>query len=353
MISRQKVYNNLCSCPEDKYEKKRCPECGSLNTKKKGFTKSKIKTRRGEIKRALQRYVCKECLSSFCNQDKGHRKRITEKLKEKAVLEYICEKSSLREVARRYNVSATAINNWIEKVAKGIPLIEEGIKEHQWSGMIQFDGKEIRIQGRKKVIMTACDGITGMPINYDLVERENKEGTFAFLNKTKMLYPKEIKGITSDFGKGKCFSWLVEKIFESIPHQICLVHYHRYMWLFIPRTRRSKYFWRNAVLKGLIRNIIGASTRSESLKWLKKLKERKVFFKTKIQMRFYKSVIKNYRLLTAYYDHPELIKTTNVAENINRQIERKLKNMDGFKSEKTMVSFFRIWFYFYVKNRPN
>ena len=43
---------------------------------------------------------------------------------------------------------------------------------------------------------------------------------------------------------------------------------------------------------------------------------------------------------------------TNGIENINRQLERKLKNMDTFKSEKNVNPFLRIWFAnFILKNR--
>jgi hypothetical protein len=54
-------------------------------------------------------------------------------------------------------------------------------------------------------------------------------------------------------------------------------------------------------------------------------------------------------VLTAHYDDPNLDRTSNVIENINRQLERKLKNTDGFKSDTGLNAFLKLWFLNFVK----
>ncbi len=57
--------------------------------------------------------------------------------------------------------------------------------------------------------------------------------------------------------------------------------------------------------------------------------------------------------MTAYYQDEDLPKTTNVSENFNRQLERKLKTMDGFKSDESIVAFINIWVTCYRMKKLN
>jgi len=343
---------DLSLCHEYK-EKKRCPECQSLETKKKGFTTSQIKTNRGLIKRKSQRFYCKNCGKSFTFKGYNRRTRVSKDLKEKAVLDFVTTKNSLNEVAERYEVGKSSILRWLPEISKQTPVIKF-IGEP--SGLIAIDGKELKVMGKKRVVLTAIDTVSKELICYEVFKNESTESGDAFLNKVKTIYPSEIKGVVSDFGRGKCFIGLVERIFPNIPHQVCLVHFLRYVWLFLPKTKRSKFFWRNRVLKEMIWRIISADTRELSLYWLTKLKELRPFFRAKYHKRFVRSVITNYPYLTRHYEHSFLPTETNRIENLNRQLERKLKNLDGFKSETNLNFFLKIWFDNYklkTLNRPS
>ena len=97
-------YGQLYSCHEYK-EKKRCPNCSSLNTKKNGFIYSRVISFRGKVKRKTQRFYCKNCLSSFTNVGKDKRTRSSIDFRRKIVIESVMHKSSLFEVASRSNIS--------------------------------------------------------------------------------------------------------------------------------------------------------------------------------------------------------------------------------------------------------
>jgi transposase-like protein len=245
--------------------------------------------------------------------------------------------------------SKMSILNWLGKVASSFRELEKTLSKEGWSGYIQLDGKEVSIKKKKKTIFIATDSKNGKTISYGVYDKEDKHNSFEFLSRVKKVYPCEVIGITSDFGRGKCFISVVRKVFPNAKHQICLVHFQRYIWLFIPRTKRSKYFWRNQVLKWMIKKIIMAENQEESLYWLYEFIKRRAFFKADYHIRFVNSVIRNYKYLTAYYKDSELINNSNLSENTNRQLERKLKNTDGFKKEDNLKNFLKIWFSYYKK----
>jgi transposase-like protein len=341
-------YKELCSCHE---EKKRCPSCLSLNTKKNGIIKSNFKTARGLVSKQTQRFICIECKISFTSHGLNIRKKVSDSFKKEIVNDYVISKSSLRDVARRYNIGKSVILNWLDEISTSFPEIKNTMEyDNDWSGIILLDGKEIKNNGEKRTIFIAADAMNKKPISYMICDRENKNNAKRFLNELKQIYPVKIKGITTDFGKGKCFLNVVSEIFPNIPHQICLVHYSRYVWLFIPRTRRSEYFFRNKMLKYLIKRIIFAGTKVDSKLWLDKLNYYKPFFRARYHEKFIKSVNRNYKYLTARYQNNFLPTNTNVIENIIRQLERKLKNMDGIKSIQKFSCLLKIWFYYYKIN---
>jgi len=343
-------YNKLYLCHEHK-EKKRCPHCQSLDTKKKGYSASRFRTKRGIIKRRLQRYFCKNCKKSFTHNQPHNRTRYSETIKYNAVKDYVITKNSLSEVSARYQITPPTILNWLKEQSSYFPSILSLHSKLPKSGVIQIDGKEIKVSGNRKVILIASDAVSKKPFYYTLSNKENKEASKHFLKGVKRVYGAPIKGIVSDFGKGKCFVGVVNSVLPDASHQICIVHFLRYIWLFLPRTRRSEYYWRNTVLKWIIRKVITAKDKNESLYWLKLFIRWIPFFRASYHKRFIRSLLTNYTYLTRHYDDSFLLTNTNRLENLNRQLNRKLKNLDGFKSVKNIKPFLRIWFANYINNK--
>jgi len=340
-------YNRLYLCHEYN-EKKRCQECSSLDTKKNGFIYSRIFTLRGLVKRRTQRYFFNHCGTSFTHFGKDKRKKTSDDLKKKVVFDYVISKSSLQDIRRRYGVSRSTILNWLYSISSTTLLIR--IDSTRCSGIIQIDGKELKIKGRKKTVFLSIDAKTKQPLSFMVCDVENKCTAEQFLKNLKEVYPREIRGITSDFGRGKFFLGVVKKVLPDVPHQVCLVHFMRYMWLFIPRTKRSKFYLRNRLLKSLIKHVIWSSKREESLFWLERVNHFKPFFRASYHKRFIRSINKNYDVLTKFLDYDFLNTNTNIVENMIRQLERKLKNLDGFKSKKNLDCFINLWFKCYYEN---
>lgn len=346
----KKVWTKLSSCHEHN-EKKRCPQCGSLNTKKKGFYQAVIRTCRGSVTRKLQRFRCLECNLSF--NDKGYNQRasISEDLKFKAVSDYTRTKNSLSEVAERYQVSKSSILNWMTEIADHIPDKNVLPEIPNPSGYVMIDGKEIKVGRERYMLLVALDDGCGLPIHFEFHEDENLECTWHFLSEVKKKYPIPVLGVVSDFGKGKCFMKAIRTIFPYVPHQVCLVHFWRYVTLFIPKSKKSRYAEQNMLLKQWIWNVIHAPDREESLYWLERIKDNEDAFQSRQHKWFIRSVFYNYRHLTEHFDHPCLKKNNNPVENLNKQLNRKLKNLDNFKSEISAKAFLKLWFLNYFINK--
>jgi len=341
-------YNRLYLCHEYN-EKKRCPECSSLDTKKNGFIYSRIFTLRGSVTRRTQRYYCHYCRTSFTHFGKDKRKKTSDDLKQKVVFDYVISKSSLQDIRRRYGVARSTILNWLQRISTTLSL---GIRidAARCSGVIQIDGKELKIKGKKKTVFLSIDAKTKQPLSCMVCDGENTRTAEQFLKNLKNRYPREIRGVVPDFGRGKCFLGVVKRILPNVPHQVCLVHYQRYVWLFIPRTHRSRFYLRNQLLKSLIKNVVKSSTREESLFWLERINHFKPFFRASYHKRFIRSINKNYDVLTKFLDYDFLNTNTNIVENMIRQLDRKLKNLDGFKSNKNLDCFIKLWFKCYHEN---
>ena len=349
LINFDKIsYKTFSACHAEN-KKKRCPICGSLRTKRKGFSKRNLKTSRGKIPTKIQRYYCHQCNHSFTSQGFDCRKHFSEEYKKKIVLDYVLTKSSLSETGSRYGVSRSSILNWMLQISKTYPEMNDLPMYKSCSGYVQFDGKFPSIKGKKHCLIHSSDAHSNEPICYSLYGNENSESTNKFLQLLKAKYPILIKGAISDFGKGRCFLKPIETIFPKIIHQICTVHYMRYVNQFLPRTKRSQYFLRNRLMRSLIRNMLHSPDRSESEFWYLIFEHFIPFFKADYHTRFIRSITKHYNRLTAFYDDDNLRPDTNAIENRNRQLERKLKNIDGFGSKENAESFLRIWFYYEKK----
>lgn len=342
MIYLQKSYSTLSLCHEEN-EKKRCPYCSGLHTKRKGFIMSSVKTKRGIVLRKTQRYICLDCLKNYSSSSPGTRRRATEELKSTVVEQYVTTKSSLSEVGKRYGIHPSSVNRWMRKAA-GNPKSYGKSAVAQTSGYICFDGKELKVAGGKRVLLLASDAKTHQLLCYVYSEKEDSEAASKLLSLLWQMFQGKICGITTDFGKGKCFVGLVRDVFPNASHQICLVHFQRYLDFQLPKSRKSKYYWRTRILRATVKAIIKAPTNEKARLLLTRLLAVETFFRAPYHKTFIKSLVENYNLLGAYREEPELPSTSNAIEAWNRTLQRKLKNMDGFKSDESCKAFLKLWF---------
>ena len=283
------------------------------------------------------------CSQSFTSAKPKTRKRVSEKLKRKLVYDYIRNYNSLPMVAEDYGLHPSSISRWMLQECPDPP--KEGFAPvSDFSGYFCIDGKVIKISGKKHSLLWACDAKTQKLLGYYFSENENVVSTKSILSSLKDMLSRKVIGITSDFGKGRCFLKQIKDFFPEAKHQICLVHFQRYVDLKLPSTRKSKYFWRNEIFHNTVKAIIKAPSKEDALFLLQRLLSLKKCFPASYHRTILRSLNRNFDLLTTYMENPDLPATSNSIESWNSKFDRKYKNLNGFKAEKSCLCFLKMWF---------
>jgi len=198
--------------------------------------------------------------------------------------------------------------------------------------------------GLMNCLQTSYRELSSCGRSHPLSAGPTSRATYEFLELISETIPGEIRGITTDFGRGKCCVKPVKAMFPGALHQICLVHFLRYLNFQLPKTRRSQYYWRNKAFKATVKAIVKAPTRGAADALLSRLLALKSFFPASYHKRFFRSLERNLDLLLAYKNSADLPSNSNGIEAWNRTLERKLKNMDGFQTDKSCKAFLKLWF---------
>lgn len=100
-------------------KRKRCPRCGSLDTKRHGTYSPKVLTSRGERQRKIQRHFCLNCHKSFRErvEPKGTKRYEPSLILKAADLHFNAE-ASCRAVGRQIHVRPYQLFLWINELGK-------------------------------------------------------------------------------------------------------------------------------------------------------------------------------------------------------------------------------------------
>lgn len=356
MIEKYGILDPLKICQTDNGsndEKKRCSHCHSLNTKRHGFIKRNPLTKRGRISTKTQRFYCKDCNRAFTADFSGKRRRHAPELIKEAIVLSIENRLSLREAAAKLGVSHQSIANWIKEYGSkcmNSEQINQQLKP-QWSGILGIDGKPIKLLDKEYVLLLAVDQVSQDPVHFNLVEAENHEQCQRFLLtiRDELRYP--LQAVVSDMGKGRVFLKLIAELFPFIPHQLCVVHFLRYLHMFLPRSKKSRYYHHNRFLRQVIAQIVLADNIHDAEELLRRLLAVKEHFTTPYQRKFIRSIEQHFDQLTAHHFNHHIPRDNNITENIIKQLNRKLKAAESFKSKTSAYSYMKLWFAFYKFKR--
>ena len=152
-----------------------------------------------------------------------------------------------------------------------------------------------------------------------------------------------LRGIVSDFGKGRVWIKLVAEVFPDVPHQACLVHFDRYVDQTLPKSKRSPQYHANQILRQLIKDLLFATTFNDAEEIFTRLIQGQHYFPHPAQRTVLKSLGKHFDLLTAHFHTPDLETTNNVTENIIKQLDRKLFLLNDFASAQAAMNFIKLW----------
>lgn len=111
----------------------------------------------------------------------------------------------------------------------------------------------------------------------------------------------------------------------------------------LPKSKKSNYHHPNEKLRSLIKEALFANSLKEADLAVEKLLLIRNDFKVKYQRAVIKSFLKHYPLLTQHFHYHRMPRDNNIVENIIKQLNRKLKQIDGFKSEDNAYNFLKLW----------
>jgi len=243
----------------------------------------------------------------------------------------------------------------------------------EWTGYLVVDDKYLNKRRKALMSLVAIDS-TGDAIHSEVLEeptQENVENFFLYI-RDRLEYP--IKGITTDMDDR--LGRAIERVFaRQIPHQVCLWHALESIrgmlgygqlarqkailerqeerltgkvleWMVVERRQklrqelqqvRSRYDQQRGLLM-IIRQMLYSKKRSESLALLKRLEsyEGKVYPQV---IAFLKAHLDG---LTMHQRDHRLEKTSNRAENFNKQLQRRFKTIESFQTPETAFNYLNL-----------
>lgn len=368
----------------------RCPGCGSLQTIKHGMRLLLYVSVGGSGKRKVQRYHCRRCKRTFSVR-REHKKKYSFRFKMHIAKRHVEERQSYRVIAKRIEeetgkrIAPTVLCRWVNEVArhsKDSITIEREYKP-QWEGFLTVDDKYIAVKGKKVFSVVAVDrsGDTVLWMPFREKTLSNYRQCLRLII-TELQYP--LLGVTTDLDP-----LLVQAVREecSVAHQFCLWHAveevkrmiehpalarkyaqlskkledfraalpdHKTHYNTEPMEQVAKslaqcqprYEQQCALLHALER-LLSARTREEAAAQWKKFQHQ---YRTD-----YPGVLSwvehHWDGLCAHQLQPGIPRTNVAAENINKQLMRRLKTVEGFQTLQTATNYVRL-LVLYLRFKP-
>jgi transposase-like protein len=295
------------------------------------------------VARKMQRYRCTVCDQTFT---KAKKYIYSPALKEFYVKQHIANKSSYRDLAKNKYINRNRICEWVNEYganAKTAKEMSQDLKP-KWSGYIVVDGKIIRVKGEKHSLVVGVDYTGDIPVAEYEDGHENKSQYLRLFQSLKEIdYP--LKGVISD-GNPDILEALRE-IYPIMRHQICLRHFVKniersFGYLSVVRQGQENKFVKEIELKNIIYGMVYADNYHSFLNDYWYLKKRQGEYKTIYCRSMWAKVEFAKVSITAHFFDSKLHLTNNLAENVIKQLNRRLKTIEGFQSEKTAEGYLRL-----------
>ena len=249
-----------------------------------------------------------------------------------AIFEHRCEKS----------VGRVTLNNWVYELGgmAKTPLEVSAELQPHWGGFLGIDGKAIYVRGNKHCLLIGVDHPTQDLVHALVLEAETAEG-FARLETEARLdagYP--LHGVVSDFAPG--FAQAHRDHFGAVPFQACRVHFDRRLDIDIPKSSWTGKAPLYAELRDRIRAVLYADTLDEAHELLSDLAAERSRFKDTGRVDTLRGLERNFDHYAAHHLTPGLPADNNVTENVIKQLNKKLRLMEGFESLESAERYVRL-----------
>jgi len=298
------------------------------------------------------------------------------------VRQHVEHRESYRVMAKRIRersgrtISPTTLNRIVQNIGKRSKSVFEMSLElkPRWEGYLVADEKMVSVRGEHQWFYLAVDS-SGDIVHVRAVPELTSTEAMKFLEEitTSLRYP--VRGVSTDFDSSLGFA--VQKLFAGKPHQLCLKHAFSSLEKLIgykafaqrqrwnqttmrgefEKLRDKKGIWVEKARKGFFENYREYTTLSKRHKHLEILRkhlhqivfaraetlaaERLQAFKRMyvhaLVKRQRKEAVKflerHWDKLMIYHNYLGLPRTTNLVENVNKQLQRRMKTIEAFQSQ--------------------
>ncbi|CAN5698351.1 hypothetical protein BH20ACT23_BH20ACT23_06400 [soil metagenome] len=294
--------------------------------------------------------MCIACGTSFTFERKTARPRarFTDEVIEESVRLYIQGLSSYRVLAvmleQRFgrSLSRVTLNGWVQELGERAktPLEVSVELQPEWGGFLGIDGKVIRVKGDKRCLLIGVDHPTQDIVHALVLDSETADGFAQLATEARLDAGHPLTGVVSDLGAG--FAQTHRDHFGSIPFQACRVHFDRRLDQEIPRSLWSAKAPLYAELKERIRAVLYAGDYDQAAALLQALARDRARFKGIGKINMIWSLERSFDLFMAHHFTPGLPADNNVTENVIKQLNKKLRLMEGFKSSESAERYARL-----------
>jgi hypothetical protein len=209
-----------------------------------------------------------------------------------------------------------------------------------WGGFLGIDGKVIRVKGDKRCLLIGVDHPTQDLVHALVLDSETADGFARLATEARLDAGLALKGVVSDLGPG--FAQIHRDHFGSVPFQACRVHFDRRLDQEIPKSLWSAKAPLYAELKERIRAVLYAGDYDRAVGLLQALKRDRARFKGIGKVDMIRSLERSFDLFMAHHFTPGLPADNNVAENVIKQLNKKLRLMEGFESIESAERYVRL-----------
>lgn len=211
---------------------------------------------------------------------------------------------------------------------------------HSGEGFLGIDGKVIRVKGDKRCLLIGVDHPTQDLVHALVLDSETADGFARLATEARLDAGHALAGVVSDLGPG--FAQSHRDHFGSVPFQACRVHFDRRLDQEIPKSLWSAKAPLYAELKERIREVLYASDYDQAVALLQALKHDRARFKGIGKVNMIRSLERTFDLFMAHHFTPGLPADNNVAENVIKQLNKKLRLMEGFESIESAERYVRL-----------
>lgn len=240
------------------------------------------------------------------------------------------------------SVGRVTLNNWVYElggVAK-TPLEVSAELQPQWGGFLGIDGKAIFVKGNKHCLLIGVDHPTQDLVHALVLEAETADGLARLETEVRLDAGYPLYGVVSDFAPG--FAQAHRDHFGDVPFQACRVHFDRRLDSDIPKRSWTGKAPLYAELKDRIRAVLYADTLDEARALVSDLAAERFRFKHTGKVDTLRGLERNFDVYTAHHRVPGLPADNNVTENIIKQLNKKLRLIEGFESLESAERYVRL-----------